>query len=243
MKSRLIRPAMFVDEQLAKVGYRERFFVIGMLGLADREGRMEDRPLKIRAQVLPYETVNGEEILAELSNNGIITRTGGYIQINCFNEWVSPFRTEKESVIPEMLDCSTVVEQCSYPVATPSYTVATVKGIGKRISKRKSKKEQMEPFPPELVSMVLCLLQRWPTTRKGEKFKNDPVSACSNIERALDSHEGLTLDMLRVAALEYLDNLPDFPNAIENWFGPGKPGTIPPWKIAVRGVLTNEVAV
>ena len=55
MRIRTVKPDFFFDEELTQLSHATRLLFIGMWGLADRDGRMEDRPAYIRASVFPYE--------------------------------------------------------------------------------------------------------------------------------------------------------------------------------------------
>lgn len=53
---RQVKPEFFLDDDLAAACCRDaRLLFIGMWNLADREGRLEDRPGKIKAQIFPYD--------------------------------------------------------------------------------------------------------------------------------------------------------------------------------------------
>ncbi|RPH38334.1 hypothetical protein EHM92_00185 [bacterium] len=53
---RQIKPEFFLDDGLASSCCRDaRLLFVGLWTLADREGRLEDRPAKIKAQVFPYD--------------------------------------------------------------------------------------------------------------------------------------------------------------------------------------------
>lgn len=148
MKSRLIKPSFFLDERLIPIGGDASFFLVGLLFLADKEGRLEDRPLKIRAQIMPYGSGDGASMLDTLQMGGLISRGEGFIQVEGFDTWVSPFPTEKESLIPADFKRSTPVEHGSYHVATSGYAVATVKGKVKGEVKESLKKEKVDPLFP-----------------------------------------------------------------------------------------------
>lgn len=80
----------------------------GLWCLADRKGRLEDRPDRIEAEIFPYkfQKVNVEKILEELSgyeNPFIIRYTvneNRYIQIVKFEKHQRPHLREVESIIP-----------------------------------------------------------------------------------------------------------------------------------------------
>lgn len=176
MKARLIRPKLFLDERLANLDAESRFFLVGLLFLADRDGRMEDRPLKLRAQILPYGFGDGSPSLDALEHGGLISRGEGFIQIEGFSDWVSPFRTEPQSLIPKDFQRSTPVEHGSYAVATASHSVATVKERREKGEERREKKESLFPIrdskDPELSDWYLEAVQAYPTRDEGHNSKS-----------------------------------------------------------------------
>jgi len=112
MRSRDIKPGFFLNEYLAACSPHARLLFIGLWMLADREGRLEDRPKQIEAAIFPYEEVNIEELLSELENvpgdHPFIQRyqVNGkrYIQVVNFAKHQNPHRNEKESVIPPLAE-------------------------------------------------------------------------------------------------------------------------------------------
>jgi hypothetical protein len=106
-RARNIKPSFFKNEVLASCSPHARLMFIGLWGLADREGRLEDRPLRIKAEVLPYENQDIEKLLSELSERGFILRyqtVNGmnikYIQILNFTKHQNPHVKESASLIP-----------------------------------------------------------------------------------------------------------------------------------------------
>jgi hypothetical protein len=106
-RARNIKPAFFKNEVL---GTRDPFLMIlfeGLWCLADREGRVEDRPLRINAEIFPYRnfdepTING--YLTELASLDFIhryeVRGVRVIQVIKFSKHQSPHKTEKPSELP-----------------------------------------------------------------------------------------------------------------------------------------------
>ncbi len=101
---RTIKPEFFLDERIdEKLSYQERLLWIGLWCLADREGRLEDRPKYIKCQVFPYDSVNVDALLQKLSEHGYILRyvaTKEYIQIKNFLKYQRPYHKEPPSEIP-----------------------------------------------------------------------------------------------------------------------------------------------
>ena len=71
---RTIRPEFFLHETLSELSPITRLSFIGLWTLADREGRLEDRPKRIRASLFPYETHDVDAIIGELHAHGFVVR-------------------------------------------------------------------------------------------------------------------------------------------------------------------------
>jgi hypothetical protein len=103
-RARNIKPGVMENEELAELSPIARLLFIYLWMLADREGRLEDRPKKIKAKALPYDSADAEEILCSLHENGFIVRyeVDGtkYIQIANFLKHQKPHSNETASEIP-----------------------------------------------------------------------------------------------------------------------------------------------
>jgi len=64
---RTIKPDFFKHEGLAELPYHTRLAFIGLWTLADRDGRLEDRPRRIKTDVLPYDEIDMNEVLEQLA--------------------------------------------------------------------------------------------------------------------------------------------------------------------------------
>jgi len=106
VRVRLLKPETFKDEHLAEVSMAARFLFMGLWTLADREGRMEDRPKWIRAELLPYDpAVDVDALLCELEvPKAFITRyeVDGrkFIQLTNFLKHQKPHPREAVSNLP-----------------------------------------------------------------------------------------------------------------------------------------------
>ncbi len=108
-RARNIKPGLYKNEDLAECSIWARYLFPGLWCLADREGRQEDRPKRIKAELLPFDTQDVEPLLRELAEKkdgeGVpfIVRYRidgvGYIQISKFSKHQTPHYTEKPSVI------------------------------------------------------------------------------------------------------------------------------------------------
>lgn len=104
MRARNIKPGFFTNEQLAEVSFAARLLYIGLWCMADREGRLEDRPKRIKMEVFPGDSIEINPLLGELAAQDLIVRYevdgGKYIEIPTFLEHQRPHHQEKDSVIP-----------------------------------------------------------------------------------------------------------------------------------------------
>lgn len=108
-RSRNIKPGFFKNEKLAELPHAVRLLFAGLWTLADREGRMEYRPRRIKAEIFPYEDHAVTESLSLLHENGFINiysvGPDQFIEIPYFVKHQHPHHKEKESVIPKPQSC------------------------------------------------------------------------------------------------------------------------------------------
>jgi len=102
-RARNIKPGFYKNEDLAECSIWARFIFPGLWMLADREGRLEDRPKRIKGELLPFDGQDVEPLLRELEARGFIIRYriegASFIQITKFSTHQSPHYSEKPSVI------------------------------------------------------------------------------------------------------------------------------------------------
>jgi hypothetical protein len=107
-RARLLKPGFFKNETLATLPAATRLLFAGLWCLADKQGRLEDRPARIRAELFAYETLDVDRMLGELAATGFIDRyvAAGvkYIQIPKFLVHQRPHIREAESDIPPPSD-------------------------------------------------------------------------------------------------------------------------------------------
>lgn len=106
-RARNIKPALFKNEILGVADPMATLLFEGLWLLADKAGRLEDRPLRIKGELFPYrDGVDIEGLLRFLTAEGFITRyTVGskrFIQVENFDKHQNPHRNEPESVIPSV---------------------------------------------------------------------------------------------------------------------------------------------
>ena len=103
-RSRNIKPGFFINDELAEIDPLGRLLFIGLWTIADREGRLEYRPARIKVETLPYDDCDIEKLLEDLETRSFILtyfhEGSRYIQITNFSKHQNPHRNEKESEIP-----------------------------------------------------------------------------------------------------------------------------------------------
>jgi len=110
VRARGIKPGFFDNEDLAEGGPSAQVLFEGLWCLADREGILENRPLRIKAKVFPYydpkdyggkdvhsllDFLSAKKFIRFYSANGL-----NLISINNFKKHQSPHSTEKASTFP-----------------------------------------------------------------------------------------------------------------------------------------------
>jgi hypothetical protein len=103
-RTRNLKPSFFTNDNLAECEPLARLLFAGLWTVADREGRLEDRPKKIKAELLPYDDCDIESLLNSLHSHGFIVRycadNNQYIQVVNFAKHQNPHQKENPSTIP-----------------------------------------------------------------------------------------------------------------------------------------------
>jgi hypothetical protein len=103
-RARSLKPGFFKNEVLASLNPLARILFEGLWILADREGRLEDRPKRIKAEILPYDKCDADRLLGDLADAGFILRYEaageGFISIPTFVKHQNPHVREVPSAIP-----------------------------------------------------------------------------------------------------------------------------------------------
>lgn len=103
-RARNIKPGFFSNDSLAEAAPLARILFAGLWCFADREGRLEDRPKKIKAEILPYDDCDADELLNSLAALGFVLRYeidgARYIQVLNFDKHQNPHVKEQASEIP-----------------------------------------------------------------------------------------------------------------------------------------------
>lgn len=103
MRSRNIKPGFFKNELLAEVPFEYRLVFIGLWTMADREGRLEYRPKKIKIEIMPYDKISIESAILELQKRGFLIiykfNQMDYLQIVNWDKHQNPHHKEIDSEI------------------------------------------------------------------------------------------------------------------------------------------------
>lgn len=114
-RSRNIKPGFFTNDELAECSPHARLLFAGLWTIADKEGRLDDRPKKVKALVLPFDNVDCDELLQQLHDRKFIQRyqvqDGAYIQITNWKKHQNPHCKEAPSEIPEYCEEDTKQEE------------------------------------------------------------------------------------------------------------------------------------
>ncbi len=103
-RARNIKPGFFRDEHIVELPFEARLLFIGLWTLADREGRLKDRPNQIKIDIFPCDNVKVDKLLDQLAEKRFIIRyqVDGerYIQVVNFTKHQNPHIKESASEIP-----------------------------------------------------------------------------------------------------------------------------------------------
>lgn len=103
-RTRLLKHSFFTNEDLTSLPFETRLLFAGLWGIADREGRIEDRPRRIKVGVFPYDDVDVDQMLWQLHDKRFILRytydSKDFISIINFHLHQHPHVNEIKSVLP-----------------------------------------------------------------------------------------------------------------------------------------------
>lgn len=118
-RARNLKPGFFRDAVLVEMPFETRLLFAGLWTLADRRGKLEDKPKQIKMEIFPADSVDVDSMMNVLHQAGRIIRYvidgKAYCKISNFSRHQNPHRDERESEIPEPLEhtASTVQTLCN----------------------------------------------------------------------------------------------------------------------------------
>lgn len=142
---RALKIGFFKNEMLGALPLEDRLLFAGLWVLADRDGRLEDRPPRIKAELFPYDDVKIETCLHRLTTvvppfiHRYVTVQGKFIQIVNWHKHQRPHHTEPISLIPAPLDngettVSTPLEHGENPLGNGEWGMGLGNGNGEGAS-------------------------------------------------------------------------------------------------------------
>ena len=140
-----MKPDFFKDEDLAELPFEVRLFFAGLWNFADKSGRLENRPKRLKAEIFPYDKVDVSKCLELLSkpkngsNKPFIQRyvvdNEHYIQIVNWEKHQKPHHTEADSKIPpynpSLIEKGTIKEKGTEKQNNPSTELRNVPLTGR----------------------------------------------------------------------------------------------------------------
>lgn len=103
-RARNIKPGFFRNADLVELPVEARLLFIGLWTIADREGRLKDRPKQIKMEIFPADNYDCNDLIQQIADTGMLVRYehGGnrYLQITNFTKHQNPHRDEQASTIP-----------------------------------------------------------------------------------------------------------------------------------------------
>jgi len=165
----MIKPGFFANDELAELPMATRMLFAGLWTIADREGRLEDRPKRIKGELFRYDDLDIDVMLTQLADKGFIHRyeVGGLqcIEIVNFLKHQRPHNNEVASVLPPRCEgLPTKVESgsalnvdISLEPLTQNLDISldtsspSVSPVGE---KTKRAKTAMTPLPEDLVGAI-----------------------------------------------------------------------------------------
>ncbi|WP_277187645.1 hypothetical protein [Caballeronia sp. BR00000012568055] len=132
----MLKAKFFTNDVLGQLPPLARLLFAGLWTIADRAGRLEDRPARIHAEILPYDAeADVEGLLDLLEGTGFIARYAvdgaRYVEITNWTKHQRPHPHEPESVIPPCAPAAKPRTRARRDIAVPRHANgATCTDIG-----------------------------------------------------------------------------------------------------------------
>ena len=130
-RARNIKPGFFKNADLVETSFETRLLFVGLWTLADREGRLQDRPKQIKMELFPADNVDVDACLNELAQFDFIRRYVAdgkkVIQIVSFSKHQIPHGKEADSQLPDEHGVYTTHERNKSGLVTGNVSARTSK--------------------------------------------------------------------------------------------------------------------
>lgn len=127
MRIRALKPGFFKNEDLCELSPWHRLCFEGLWCCADREGRLQDRPKRLKAEIFPYDDLDVNALLWDLARAGFIVRyvVNGhpYIAVVTWSRHQHPRQDEGDSTFPPYevgTERANGPDSTTYPAGTPA---------------------------------------------------------------------------------------------------------------------------
>jgi len=189
-RARGIKPGFFVNDLLAEILPLGRLLFIGLWTIADREGRLDNRPKKIKAEILPYDDCDVEALISDLEKRGFLicyeVNNINYIQIVNFTKHQNPHQKEQSSSIPAPDLHQTCTGQapdlhdtCRASSLTPSsLTPSSLNPESGAGQKEERQPESTLAVPPEVMMQFETFWQAYPCKGDKKRTCDEWIRAC-----------------------------------------------------------------
>ena len=124
-RARNIKPGFFRNADLAELPVEARLLFIGLWTIADREGRLKDRPKQIKMEIFPADNYDCDDLIQQIADAGMLVRYehcgSKYLQITNFTKHQNPHKDEQASTIPAQgtPDATQVKNLAEAPIPAP----------------------------------------------------------------------------------------------------------------------------
>jgi hypothetical protein len=226
-RSRNIKPGFFKNEELAELDPFDRLLFAGLWMLCDREGRLEDRPKRVKMELFPMDSYDVNQGLDNLVNAGFLKRYEieqyKVISVVSFLEHQKPHGTEKDSKLPDINGYLTVNERSGNGYITGNSKKVSV--IKQTHSEKITVKEQLDNSAETVSSQSINALN--PESLNPESSKNTKHHSRDEFEnfwkniREIYKATGCNPGTKSEAETEFLKLKPD-EGEIKRWLGAAK---------------------
>lgn len=202
-RCRIVKPEFMVDERLAGLDPSARLYVLGAASLADSNGILENRPLRIRIASMPHDATNSDEVIGSLLRLGIFSMSedGLYLRIEPFKSWFRSFPNEEKLLEPEEYVCGTQVE---HGQASHKHMTSLVQASDKDKDKSKEKRKTTKITESPGMDLVETAFQHHPPrSRDGKPLPRGSRAATLPRIVRIASSEGMTAEDVRDVEIEY----------------------------------------
>ena len=210
---RYLKPDFFKDEDIKELPFEARLFYQGLWVQADREGRGEDRPERLKIEIMPYDDIDAEKIMQVLASpkknakRPFIIRyeINGekYYQIINWQKHQKPHKTERESVIPPAPKEPLTVKQTLNNGCASNFSVGNGDGDGERNGEGRVNKQAKPAYAVSLKTKealedvykqgfnIYQLINKFKKDAKWRKDQNIPdevlIKICGQYQKDKDS--------------------------------------------------------